>query len=122
MRCMSSKILLIEDEPSLRKNLELLLTMERYAVTTAADGVDGLRYLQEERFDLVITDVMMGEVSGFDVLEHISTHHPDTPVILFTGYGTNDLRQEALRKGAYRCIPKPFDVEDFLTVVRKALS
>ncbi|RMF84758.1 MAG: response regulator, partial [Nitrospinota bacterium] len=77
---MTGKILIIEDETRLRTMLQRVLQSEGHTVLTAADGEEGIRCLEQESFDLVITDIMMGAVSGFDVMNHISTHTPETLV------------------------------------------
>jgi signal transduction histidine kinase len=119
---MSGKILIIEDEMRLRTNLKLLLTSEGYTVSTAADGEEGLAYLQQEPCDLVITDIMMGEVNGFQVMEYIAKHTPETLVIVITGFASTESVVESLRKGAYDYIAKPFEIEMILISIERALE
>ena len=119
---MPGKILIIEDERRLRTNLKLLLTSEGYTVSTAADGEEGLAYLQQEPCDLVITDIMMGEVNGFQVMEYIAKHTPETLVIVMTGFASTESVVEALRKGAYDYIAKPFEIEMVLISIERALE
>ena len=119
---MPGKILIIEDEKRLRTNLKLLLTSEGYTVATAADGEEGLAYLQQEPCDLVITDIMMGEVNGFQVMEYIAKHTPETLVIVITGFASTESVVEALRKGAYDYIAKPFEIEMILISIERALE
>jgi DNA-binding response OmpR family regulator len=119
---MPGKILIIEDEKRLRTNLKLLLTSEGYTVSTAADGEEGLAYLQQEPCDLVITDIMMGEVNGFQVMEYIAKHTPETLVIVITGFASTESVVEALRKGAYDYIAKPFEIEMILISIERALE
>src|SRR5215510_7571410 len=111
-----------EDEKRLRTNLKLLLTSEGYTVSTAADGEEGLAYLQQEPCDLVITDIMMGEVNGFQVMEYIAKHTPETLVIVITGFASTESVVEALRKGAYDYIAKPFEIEMILISIERALE
>src|SRR5262249_24216444 len=80
-RNVMEKILIIEDEEHLRENLGYLLTDEGYRVVTAEEGEEGIQCLVQEPFDLVITDIMMGNVNGFAVLEYVMTHRLDTLVI-----------------------------------------
>src|SRR5713226_181423 len=89
-RHMMGKILIIEDEEHLRENLDLLLTDEGYHVVTAENGEEGIQCLVQEPFDLVITDIMMGNVSGFEVMDYIVTHTLDTLVIFITGFASTD--------------------------------
>lgn len=119
---MAARILLIDDEAHLRRNLQLLLRSEGYEVLTAVDGEEGIQRLQAEQFDLVITDVMMGKVSGFDILEYVVTHRPATPVILLTGYASRDSAQKALSMGAYEYLAKPFEIKSMLAATQKALE
>jgi DNA-binding NtrC family response regulator len=107
---MTEKILIVEDEPRLRTNLKLLLTGEGYDVTTAANGPEAIQYLQRERFALVIMDIVMEEMSGFEVMEQITAHGLETLVIVITGFASVGSAIEALHKGAYDYIPKPFDL------------
>ena len=116
------KILIIEDEEHLRENLDLLLTDEGYHVVTAENGEEGIQCLVQEPFDLVITDIMMGNVSGFAVLEYVVTHRLDTLVIFITGFASTDSAITALRKGVYDYIAKPFDIDMLLMAIKRALE
>jgi two-component system NtrC family sensor kinase len=115
-------ILLIEDEANLRHNLGVLLAGEGYRVVSAADGAEGICKLQEEPFDLVITDVVMPEVDGFQVMEYLKDYAPDAAVVAITGYVSTESAIEALRRGAYDYIAKPFDVDLMQLVVKRALE
>ncbi|ETW93424.1 MAG: hypothetical protein ETSY1_39285 [Candidatus Entotheonella factor] len=119
---MSAKLLLIDDEKRLRENLRLLLESEGYSVDTAEDGSEGIQYLQQAAYDIVITDVMMNDVNGFQVMDYISTHAPDTLVIVITGFASTDSVIEALRQGAYDYIAKPFDIDIILIALERALE
>jgi DNA-binding response OmpR family regulator len=115
-------ILLIEDEANLRHNLTVLLEDEGYAVSCAEDGAEGIRKLQEESFDLVITDVVMPEVDGFKVMEYLKDHVPDVVVVAITAYVSTESAIEALRRGAYDYLAKPFDVDLMQIVIKRALE
>jgi DNA-binding response OmpR family regulator len=115
-------ILLIEDEANLRHNLTVLLEDEGYAVSCAEDGAEGIRKLQEESFDLVITDVVMPEVDGFQVMEYLKDHVPDAVVVAITAYVSTESAIEALRRGAYDYLAKPFDVDLMQIVIKRALE
>ena len=115
-------ILLIEDEANLRHNLTVLLEGEGYRVSCAGDGAEGIRKLQEESFDLVITDVVMPEVDGFQVMEYLQDHVPDVVVVAITAYVSTESAIEALRHGAYDYLAKPFDVDLMQIVIRRALE
>ena len=79
-------ILLIEDEARLRDNLQTLLQSEGYHVTTAQNGAEGIKRLRQESFDLVITDLVMPEIDGFQVLEYLKAYSPETVVVVMTAY------------------------------------
>jgi PAS domain S-box-containing protein len=115
-------LLIIEDEKRLRDNLEQLLRAEGYRVTTVADGSAGVQCLQQTHFDLVITDLKMEGLDGFGVMEHITAHSPDTPVIVITGYASTESAIAALRQGAYDYIAKPFEVELLQMAIARALE
>jgi signal transduction histidine kinase len=119
---MTGKILIIEDEKSLRTDLQLLLMDEGYSVATAADGHEAFQCLQEEPFDIIITDIMMGEVNGFQVMEYVTVHAPDTLVIVITGHASADSAIAALRKGAYDYIAKPFEIDMILLSLERAFE
>ena len=116
------KILIIEDEEHLRDNLGFLLTDEGYHVVTAEDGEEGIQCLVQEPFDLVITDIMMGNVSGFAVLEYVVTHRLDALVIFITGFASTESAIAALRQGVYDYIAKPFDIDMLLIAIKRALE
>ena len=102
-------ILLIEDEARLRDNLQTLLQSEGYSVTTAQNGAEGIKRLRQESFDLVITDLVMPEVDGFQVLEYLKAYSPETVVVVMTAYVSAVSVIDALRKGAYDYLSKPFN-------------
>jgi len=115
-------LLLIEDEANLRHNLTVLLEGEGYHVVGAEDGAVGIQKLQEEPFDLVITDVVMPEVDGFQVMEYLRDHVPDVVVVAITAYASTESAIEALRRGAYDYLAKPFDVDLMQIVIKRALE
>jgi DNA-binding response OmpR family regulator len=115
-------ILLIEDEVRLRHNLQLLLQTEGYRVVTAEQGAQGLQRLQEEPFDLVITDLVMPEIDGFQVMEYLQEHCPDTVAVAITAYASTESAIQAMRRGAYDYVAKPFDVDLLLIVIKRALE
>jgi CheY-like chemotaxis protein len=115
-------ILLIEDEANLRHNLGVLLEGEGYRVVSAGDGAEGIRQLQGGPFDLVITDVVMPEVDGFQVMDYLRDHAPDVAVVAITAYVSAESAIQALRRGAYDYLAKPFDVDLMQTVIKRALE
>ncbi|HEU5351002.1 MAG TPA: sigma-54 dependent transcriptional regulator [Terracidiphilus sp.] len=115
-------ILVIDDEAGIRESLEVLLTLEGYAVTVAADGEQGLRSLEMESFDLVLLDLALPGQSGLELLPQIRERQPETPVIMITAYGTVDNVVEAIRAGAENFVQKPWDNEKLMADIRSAIA
>jgi len=119
---MSGKILLIDDDDSLRRVTEYNLTSAGFEVVTAASGRDGLTAFGAEEPDLVVTDVELGDLNGLEVLNEIKKMSPDTPVIVITAYGTIDMAVKAMGEGAFNFITKPFDRDTLRLSCQKALE
>src|SRR6266542_1261067 len=115
-------ILLIEDEPRLRNNLQILLEREGYHVTTAENGVQGIKKAEERPYDLVITDLVTPELNGFQVMDYLKTRCPDTVVLAMTGYVSTESAIAALRRGAYDYLSKPFDFDIMKITIERALE
>jgi signal transduction histidine kinase len=115
-------ILLIEDELQLRENLQILLQSAGYQVTTAANGEEGSQQIRAQPFDLVITDLVMPGVDGFQVMDYLRGHRPETVVVAMTGYASTESAIQALRKGAYDYLTKPLDVDLMHSVVARAME
>ncbi len=117
-----TSILVIDDEISIRESLEVLLTLEGYAVSLAADGVEGLRILDAESFDLLLLDLNLPGQSGLELLPQIKERQPAMPVIMITAYGTVDNVVDAIRAGAENFVQKPWDNEKLLADIRAAIA
>jgi two-component system phosphate regulon sensor histidine kinase PhoR len=115
------QILVIDDEARIRDACKIVLTDKGYDVEVAADGEQGLLMIKERHFDIILVDLMLPSISGFDVLSEVRTLHPDTVVIVITGYATLEHSIEAMKKGAFDFIPKPFTPDQLRTVVKKSL-
>jgi PAS domain S-box-containing protein len=115
------RILVIDDEPRIRDACILVLSDKGFDVSAAPDGEQGLQMIKEKHFDIVLVDLMMPTISGFDVLSEVRSHHPDTVVIVITGYATLEHSIEAMKKGAFDFIPKPFTPDQLRAVVEKSL-
>jgi len=115
------RILVIDDEPRIRDACKIVLSDRGFAVSVAADGESGLAMIKEQHYDIVLVDLMMPTISGFDVLSEIRDRHPDTAVIVITGYATLEHSIEAMKKGAFDFIPKPFTPDQLRAVVEKSL-
>ncbi len=116
------KILIVDDEPRMCKSLELILSRHNYQIKTANDVKSSIDIISHELFDLILTDIVMDDSDGFQVMDHINRHHIDTVVVMMTGYASTDTAVEALRKGAYDYIRKPFETEEVINTIENALS
>lgn len=117
-----SRILLVDDEATILTVLSTLLKSEGYEVITALGGEQAKKKLDEENFDIVISDIRMSPVDGMQVLKYIHDNYPDTSVIMLTAYGSIETAIQAMKLGAYDYITKPFKVEELLLTVRRALE
>jgi PAS domain S-box-containing protein len=115
------RILVVDDEQRIRQGCQVVLRKESYHVALAEDGKVGLEMIEAEHFDIVLLDLMMPSLSGFDVLAHIRELHPDTVVIVITGYATLEHSVAAMKQGAFDFVPKPFTPDQLRTVVSKAI-
>ena len=116
------RVLIVEDEKSMREVLKILLEGERYEVVSASDGLEGLSYLTNDIFDLVITDIKMPKVDGFELLKKTKEVSPDTIVVMITAFGTTEAAIKAMKFGAYDYINKPFKIDEIRLIVEKALE
>ncbi len=116
------RILVIDDEPRIRDACQMVLEEMGFAVALAANGNEGIQRIQERHYDIVLVDLMMPVLSGFDVLYHVRENHPDTVVVVITGYATVEHSIEAMKKGAFDFIPKPFTPDQLRTVVSKCIK
>lgn len=119
---MKSKILVIDDEKSLRFTFQRFLADEGYEVATAADFEEACQRIDQERYDVVFSDILLGEKTGIDVLRAIKEQDSLCPVIMVTGYPNIETASEALRLGAFDYISKPVLKKDLLQVARAALK
>src|SRR5215208_5235152 len=115
-------ILVVDDEKSQREILEMILSGEGYDVTTAASGEAALRIARERRFDLALTDLKMTGMDGIELLSKLLAFDSSIIVILLTAHGSIDSAKEALRRGAFDYLEKPFEREALLDTIRRALS
>jgi len=117
-----SKILLIDDERSIRISLREILEYENYEVLEAQDGIEGLQKIKKEEFDLVLCDVKMPKMDGIEVLEQAKNLEKCPQFIMISAHGSIETAVEATKKGAFDFIPKPPDLNRLLLTVRNALE
>ena len=116
------RILIVEDELIARENLDHVLKKEGYETVAVDSGMQAFKELEKAEFDLVMTDLRMQQVDGLEVLERTKELYPDTEVIVITGFATVSTAVEAMQKGAYHYLPKPYKIDEVRILVRKALE
>ncbi len=117
-----AKILVIDDEKSIRNSLKEILEYEKHEVQDACDGMDGLKKLEADKFDVIFCDIKMPNMDGTEFLDKAMEMNVDTPIIMISGHGTIETAVEAIKKGAYDFIPKPLDLNRILITLRNALD
>ena len=117
-----ARLLIVDDEKIAVKNLEYVMRKEGYEVTTATSGVAALRLLEQHPFDVVLTDLRMEKVDGMGILDVCQRCHPQTEVILITGFSTLASAVEAIKQGAFSYIAKPFHLDEVRKVTAEALE
>jgi DNA-binding NtrC family response regulator len=116
------KILLIDDEKSIRRSLREILEFEKYQVDEAEDGLIGFNKLMAEQFDVVLCDVKMPKLDGLELLQKLSTENIEVPLIMMSGHGNIETAVDAVKKGAYDFLTKPVDLNRLLVTLRNALD
>jgi DNA-binding NtrC family response regulator len=117
-----SSILVVDDEDALRTVLSGELASEGYDVRTAADGDEAVSEMGKASFDLVLLDIKMPKVDGFEVLKFVKENHPTSKVIMLTGFADLKNAIESKKLGAEDFVSKPYDLVDLLTTVERVLS
>ncbi len=116
------EILILDDEPIVGKRLLQALQNNGHHVEIFTSGLEALKRLEEKAFDIVVTDIRMDEIDGIEVMTRVKQMHPDTKIIIITGYATIETAREALAKGAFDFIAKPFRPDDLREVIDKAIQ
>ena len=119
---MPAKILVVDDEQSIRRTLREILEFEKYQVDEAGDGLECLTRLKTSKYDVVICDIKMPKMDGMDALERIQIISPDTPVVMISGHANIDTAVDAVKKGAFDFISKPPDLNRMLITIRNAMD
>ncbi len=118
----NSRILVVDDEEALRTVLSGELAGAGYEVSTASDGDEAITEVQNKKFDLVLLDIKMPKVDGFEVLKFIKKGYPAMKVIMLTGFADLKNAIESKKHGAEDFVSKPYDLVDLLTTIERVLS
>ncbi|MFE3574189.1 response regulator [Lysinibacillus sp. NPDC059133] len=116
------RLLIVDDQPGIRLLLNEVLKKEGYGTYLAANGIEALKYAEEEEIDCVLLDMKIPGMDGIEILKRLKEKWPQLPVFMMTAYGELDVVQEALDLGAIRYFTKPFDIFEVRDEVNKILS
>jgi len=117
-----SRILVVDDEEALRTVLSSELTSEGYDVRSAGDGDEAIAILAKEPFRLILLDIKMPRMNGFEVLRHVKKHYPSTRVVMLTAFADLKNAIESKKLGAEDFVSKPYDLVDLLTTIERVLG
>ena len=117
-----ANILVIDDDESMRVGCIQTLTEEGYSVKAVENGQKGLEIIDKESFDVILLDLKMPGIPGMDVLMKLKENEPNSLVIVITGYATSNSAVEAMKRGAYNYLPKPFTPEGLIAIVKQAVD
>ena len=118
----SHKILGVDDEKGIRDLIYALLTMEGYSVTTAEDGIAALNKLQSNSYDLLITDLVMPNMGGTELLDWVYQRSLKMAILIITGSSISNMEEDLKNRGAFACISKPFQLKHLSFMVQKGLN
>jgi DNA-binding NtrC family response regulator len=116
------KILIIEDKESMAEMLRVSLRSEGYECVIAVNGEEGIRKIQSESFELVLTDLKLPDQDGFEILNAAQSEDPFLPVVIMTAYGTIEIAVKAMKEGAFDFVTKPFDMDHLLLMIKRAIE
>ena len=116
------KILVADDEQSMREFLDIMLKKEGYKVSLASNGEEAVKVVENDLFDLILLDIRMPKLDGISALKKIKANSPETIVIMITAYASADTAIKAMKEGAYDYITKPFKVEEIKLIIKNALE
>lgn len=119
---MAKSILVIDDEPAIRRSLDDILTHEGYDVTVAEDAMIGLDLFEKQEFNAILCDIKMPEIDGIEALTRMQQIKPDIPVVMISGHGDIHTAVESIKLGAFNFIEKPMDLNHLLITMRNALD
>jgi two-component system, NtrC family, response regulator PilR len=122
MNAPAARILVVDDERSMRELLEYMLSREGYTIALAENGRKAVEMVQKSTFDLLLCDIRLGDITGLDVLRAAKQKNPGTVVIMISAYATTETAVEAMNEGAYDYVPKPFDNDELKLTIASALE
>jgi DNA-binding NtrC family response regulator len=117
-----TRILIVDDERSIRNTLREILEFEKYKVDEAKDGMDCLAKMKRNKYDVIILDIKMPNLDGMETLERMQNLYPETPVVMISGHGNIDMAVEAVKMGAFDFVAKPPDLNRLLITIKNALD
>ena len=122
MNTSEAKLLIVDDEPSMRELLEYMLSKEGYAISVAENGRTAVKMVESDVYDLILCDIRLGDITGLEVLRAAKKASPQTVVIMISAYATTETAVEAMNDGAYDYVPKPFDNEELKQTIANAIE
>ena len=119
----SARILVVDDEPGITRLCERILKRKEYQVTSFTDPEAAMKFVEQDKIDLLLVDIRMPQINGFDLIAHAKQHQPDAAVLVMTGFGTLEMAIQALRQGVDGLVLKPFELGGELDrAVKQALE
>ncbi|MHA1650451.1 MAG: response regulator, partial [Candidatus Helarchaeota archaeon] len=112
------RILITDDDVTFLKKMEKMLSLEQHSIITTCSGEQALSELRERNIDLIVTDLKMAGMSGWELIQRVKASKPESKIIVVTGYETADLASEAKKIGADEFFLKPFDFSEFIAKIR----
>ena len=117
-----AKVLVIDDEKSIRNSLREILEYESYIVDDAPDAIEGLKMAEKSTYDIILCDIKMPKMDRMEVLDKLREKNIDAPVVMISGHGNIETAVEAIKKGAFDYISKPLDLNRLLITIRNAMD
>ncbi|HTA21326.1 MAG TPA: response regulator, partial [Polyangia bacterium] len=117
---MTSHVLIADDEPLIRQSIRGVLVQEGYDVVLAASGAEAWSRFREDKPDIVVLDLVLGDADGLELLRRVRAEAPDTKVVIMSAHGSIESAVTAMKLGAYDFIKKPFELEEIVAAVRNA--
>ena len=117
-----AQIIVIDDEPIVGERLKPFLEKDGHVIEIYSNPHQALERLKQGRFDVVVTDIRMGDVNGIQIMEHVVDSAPGSIVVIITGYATIELARESLAKGAFDFIAKPFKLKEIRKTIQRAVE